>query len=319
MKSKLVILLIVSALILSTAPFQPALAQGITGARFFNETGHWVRGEFLELWSAAANPEVIYGYPITGEIEDPTTPGMRKQYFQRALFTYDPSRPAGYRVDVEPIGLLLYSLANYKTLEPQSISPNHPACLYDRTTEKLVCYAFRDYYVAQGGVMAFGRPVSDVVMLGERRVQFFERARLEWRPDMPTGQKVVPADIGEEFFDLYENPIYRAREVDISIPISILSLRSRISVQKATTAAKDQQSIYLVVLDQQLRRLDGAVVKVEVSLPSGRVASSVATTVNGVAVITVKHENEPPGMAKIAALIEIAGQRMTTWYSYRIR
>lgn len=309
----------VCAFILSTAPFQPVLAQEFAGGRYFGETGHWIRGEFYELWNSAAQPLVAYGYPITEEIEDPETAGLRKQYFQRAVFTYDPSRPAGFQVDVEAIGLLLYSQATYTALNAPSMSPNHPACLYDRTTEKLVCYAFKDFYLNNGSVMAFGRPVSDVVLLGDRLVQYFERARLEWHPDLPSGHRVVPANIGEEFFDLYENPILKAPSPDGNISAPILSLRSRISTKKATTAFTDSQAIYIVVQDQQLRRLTGALVDVEVSLPSGRVVHSAATTNEGVVVIAFEQVDEKPGLVKIVVNIKVAGKELTTWYSYRIR
>lgn len=319
MRNKLVLLLVVSALILSTAPFQPALAQGFSGGRYFGETGHWVRGEFYTLWNSADEPLMIYGFPITEEIDDPENSGIRKQYFQRALFTYDPSRPAGFQVDVEAIGLLLFSSANYRTLDAPSMSPNHPACLYDRTTDKLVCYAFRDFYVNYGGVAAFGRPVSNVVMLGDRLVQYFERARLEWHPGLPSGHRVVPANIGEEFFDLYENPILKAPAPDGNISAPILSLRTRISTQKATTRSTDSQSIFIVVQDQQLRRLTGALVDIEVSFPSGRMIHSAATTTNGIAAITFDQEDEQPGLVMLNVVIEIAGKRLVTWYSYRIR
>lgn len=318
MRNKLLLLLI-SALVLATAPFQSALAQGFSGGRFFGETGHWVRGEFYDLWNTAANPMLAYGFPITDELPDPETPGVIKQYFERALFTYDPSRPTGFRVDVEPIGLIKYANDNYKVLDAPALSPDHPACLYDRTTDKLICYAFRDFYVNNGGAGVFGRPVSNVVMLGDRLVQYFERARFEWRPDLPSGKRVALANIGEELFDLYEKPISRAPAQGSNISAPIISLRARISVKKATTSSTDTQSIYTIVQDQQLRRLNGALVDVEVSLPSGRVIHNAGTTTDGVTIITFDQEDEPSGLVKISVVIEIAGKQLTTWYSYQIR
>ena len=47
------------------------------------------------------------------------------------------------------------------------------------------------------GEAYFGEPISPMeVMPNGRLVQYFERARMEWWPEKPTGMRVVLTDVG---------------------------------------------------------------------------------------------------------------------------
>lgn len=53
---------------------------------YFPQTGHYLSDGFLEYWRH--NGDVpIFGYPITGEIEED---GTTVQYFERAVFEWRP-------------------------------------------------------------------------------------------------------------------------------------------------------------------------------------------------------------------------------------
>lgn len=63
-----------------------------------------------------------------------------------------------------------------------------------------VAVAFRPYYDQHNGPLLFGRPLSNVVVVNGREVQWFERARLEhWPENVNTQYEYQPALVGVEF------------------------------------------------------------------------------------------------------------------------
>jgi lipoprotein-anchoring transpeptidase ErfK/SrfK len=73
-------------------PFTP-LPDGPRDAshRFFAETGHTLANTFKNYWEMWGGL-TIFGYPLTEEYTDPVT-GHIVQYFERAVFAYDPESP----------------------------------------------------------------------------------------------------------------------------------------------------------------------------------------------------------------------------------
>ncbi|HEX9018669.1 MAG TPA: hypothetical protein VF806_05760, partial [Anaerolineaceae bacterium] len=55
-----------------------------TDSQYFPQYGHWVRGEFLQMYQSASDPERIFGEPITAVFPDRLRPGIQVQYFERA-------------------------------------------------------------------------------------------------------------------------------------------------------------------------------------------------------------------------------------------
>src|SRR5512139_2329489 len=114
-------LAVAAALLIVLAGGLPGLsgsagAQG--AAKYYSETGHFVRSPFYEFF--VAHGEVaIFGYPITEALEDPEA-GTLVQYFQRA------------RMEVSPIGQIrLAKLASdmgyaQRQLAPNQIPPDSP-------------------------------------------------------------------------------------------------------------------------------------------------------------------------------------------------
>jgi hypothetical protein len=68
--------------------------------QYFPETGHTVRGEFLDYFNQHGGLR-IFGYPITEEF---VLNGRTMQYFQRARLDLFPERPAGQRVQLGALG-----------------------------------------------------------------------------------------------------------------------------------------------------------------------------------------------------------------------
>ena len=64
---------------------------------YFHETGHWVIGAFLAAYQSVANPQLLYGLPITDEFVSKAADGRRVQYFQYARFESRPEIPRNCR------------------------------------------------------------------------------------------------------------------------------------------------------------------------------------------------------------------------------
>lgn len=65
-----------------------------------------------------------------------------------------------------------------------------PGSAYFAETRHTVSGSFLTYWQNQGGLARFGFPLTSVFELGGLRVQYFERARFEYHPDYPAGQRV---------------------------------------------------------------------------------------------------------------------------------
>jgi len=162
-------------------------------AAYFPETGHAVSGVFWDFWRRRGALDV-FGYPLTAAYEDE---GVLVQWFQRARFERWPDR-AGV-----VLALLGQEMGIY---EPPLPPPADQAALqaaglrYFPETGHLVGGAILRFFESYGGVEIFGYPLTEEIAVGpEDRggvVQWFQRGRLEWRPDTGvqaglTGQELL--------------------------------------------------------------------------------------------------------------------------------
>ena len=95
---------VMGALLLSCVSARHVQAQS-DDCRYFEETGHYVCGDFLEFYDTRGGLE-NFGYPLTESFDDPAR-GLRVQYFQRARMEWHPYNPAPYTVQ---LGLLVDDL-----------------------------------------------------------------------------------------------------------------------------------------------------------------------------------------------------------------
>jgi len=286
-----------------------------SGSEFFDATGHNVQGEFLQFYHKAANPTLIYGYPITEEFM--RTDGLKVQYFQRARFEYNPSLPEGQRVELTSIGRELYVpmlQLNFSSLF---------ACRNFEASGFPVCFTFLEFFDANGGLAQFGNPVSPFEYQDNMIVQYFEKARMEWQPWREDGQRVVIADLGRIYFDkMGEDPGLLLPSPPISEGIAplVLSLQVRAFVQKAVTLTSDLQTIYIIVQDQSTQFVANADCATSVRWPDGHTEStSSRTDQNGVAVVAMQFSNQPQGQVIYADIAcTYNGNVGTTSTSFRI-
>jgi hypothetical protein len=237
-------------------------------SEYFSETGHWVYGDILQAYRSVSNPALLYGYPITeafvsqkaGEV------GLQIQYFDKARFEFHPENPADLRVEISPLGRYLYELDKPGSSVP--ITHGAPGCRYFSEVDFQVCYAFLDFFEDYGGISQFGYPASDLEFHDGWVVQYFQRARFEWHPEHPSGQRVVLTDVGSQYFQAYEDPYLALPRTDARLHV-VQELQVSAYLTEPVLPASGVQTIYVVVQDQSLSAVASAVVNIKVRLPGG--------------------------------------------------
>ncbi len=284
------------------------------GRLYVAETGHWISNDFLTKYRSVPDPQAIFGYPITEAFVNQTT-GHIVQYFQRALFELHPDQPAELRVDIKMLGEFLFEEGT-----PLPIPQNFPACHYFYETNHQVCYAFLDFFKSNGGLAIFGYPISDVQILDGRMVQYFQRARFEWHPELPTGKRVILADLGQRYFDIRHEDLQRLKpSKNDQIIHTVLSLQARAFPENAVVATQGIQSLYVLVQDQNLLPVSNATVILNIKYPSGVEKNQVASTDgNGITKIQFALDEQSVGIVEVNVQVTYGILEQTTRTSFRI-
>lgn len=292
---------------------QQGLAQS-EDSRYFPETGHWVTDEFLLKYESISNPTLLYGAPITEAFED--TLGTKVQYFEKVRFELDPSLPSAIQVKLSPIGEYLYDAGR-----KLDIVSNSPACKFYTETGYTVCYAFLDFFEANGGINQFGFPISGFEDHDGRIVQYFQKARLEWHPENKPGQWVTVGNLGIRYFYYHgEDPKLLSPVLEgENIPeLSVLKLRTRAFVSSTVLSSGTEQTIYVIVRDQNFKPVPGAKVEFMVTLPDGSTKEyrTSDSDNNGVSTLTFSLGSNMRGIANInvyAYYNSLEGQSRTSF------
>ena len=289
-----------------------AVAQSTT-VQFFPETGHHVRGDFLSFYESVPNPRLVFGYPITEQIT--SSDGKTVQYFQRARFELRTDLPENERIQLTPVGQALYQPANQLKLSNTAGCDPFP-------TGHSVCFAFLDFFKANGGTAQFGNPISPFEFQDNLIVQYFERARFEWRADRAEGQRVVLTDLGRYYFDrLGEDSAFLRPVNPLDATINpILSIKVTAFVAKSLTRSTGQQTVYVIVQSQTLQPISNATGKVTVHWPDGQLEDYFFTTNNtGLGTVTLDFADQKQGeMVPIDITVVYQGLGSTTRTSFRI-
>jgi hypothetical protein len=164
---------------------------------YVSATGHYMRGVFRDYWDrngGLAN----FGYPITDEYIDQAT-GRIYQYYERARF--ERAQPNSTLVELGLLGRQAIGDRTFPTAEPIASNSQRR---YFPETQHIVQYGFKETWETRGGLRIFGYPLSDELdeQLSDgttHTVQYFERARFEFWPDQPAGQRVLLTLLGRRF------------------------------------------------------------------------------------------------------------------------
>ena len=173
-----------------TCPYPPPSGR----SRYFPETGYTVIGGFLDFWEHRGGLD-IFGYPISNEFREGN---FTVQYFQRARFEWHPENPPNYRVQLGLLGQRVYG-----RIDPPVTDWTTPWCRtqrYFHETGHVVSNAFLEFFDRHGGLDIFGYPISEATYEGNRIVQYFQRARMEWHPENPDPHKVQLGLLGNQVY-----------------------------------------------------------------------------------------------------------------------
>ena len=289
-------------------------AQQTQTVKFFRESGHNVKGDFLKYYNSNTNATYIYGYPITEEFK--SKDGRIVQYFQRARFEYRAELSEGQRVALTSLGR-----ETYTTTGPLNVN-NTFGCRTYSETGFAVCLAFLEFFDQYGSVMEFGYPISGFEYHENKLVQYFEKVRLEWQPWKAEGQRVVVSDLGRIYFEkLREDPalLLQVKPLDNTIQ-TVTNIQVRAFVRKAVTLATDSQLIYIIVQDQALQPLANASCTTSIHWTDGRINSNITSTnANGVALVALPFANQTQGsLIMIDVSCNSNNQNANTKTSFRI-
>ena len=276
---------------------------------YIPETGHYIKGAFLQFYNAAKDPKLVYGYPITEQIT--ARDGKTVQYFQRARFELT----AANRVQLTPLGTL-----TYQPQSPIPINANNGCEQYP--TGQKVCFTFLDFYKTNGGPSQFGNPISPFESADGLIVQYFEGARFEWRADRGSEKWVVISDLGRLYFDRQkEDPAYLrpVQPSDATIK-PVLSLKSRAFVLKAVALKNGAQTVYVIVQDQTADAVENASVRAVVHFANNTLQEYVFTTnARGIGQVSFNFSDQQPGeLITIDISVNYQGLTCTTTTSFRI-
>ena len=275
---------VIAVIILLFTSWGPVQAQ-TPDVEYFAQTGHYVRGEFLRYYRSAVIPTLVFGYPLTEEFT--SKDGKTVQYFQRARFELDPLQG----VKLTPLGRETY------TPDRQLVINNPFACRAFIETGYSVCFAFLEFFDQNGGTAIFGNPISPFEFRNNQIVQYFENARFEWRPGLAEGQRIGLTDLGRIYFDqLGEDPAFLRPVSQDAGPNLVLSLRVQAFPDNAVTASNDEQTIYVLVQDQNLQPVSGARGIATIRLASGHTMQQAFEINNrGVGTFKFSFTNQPNG------------------------
>jgi hypothetical protein len=313
-----VLFIVILSLALMAAGGIPAPAQQTIG-HYFSQTGHNLTGEFWAFYQSVPDADVIFGMPITEQFTTADGSGLAVQYFEKVRFELHPDQPVGQRVLLSPLGSKLYKAG------APSINQTTPgAC---RTLNGFgICYEFLAFFDQHGGHTRFGNPISAFEFQPDGRlVQYFERARFEWHPELAAGQNVLLADFGRIYFNKYEDVSWLTSSLPLdNIPVRItppLSLQTLAFLSKSITLPDGTQKVFVIVQDQTLTPVPGADGTVTVHLSAGRdLVYPVTTDINGIGLVSsIPFSGQIPGsLVTVDVKMSYQGLVAATTTSFRI-
>jgi hypothetical protein len=307
MKSIQLLLVVVLAATLCAFGTLPVQAQTPTPTSlYFPQTGHSVQGDFLRFFNTRGGL-AIFGYPLTEAFPEN---GRLVQYFQRARMEAFPEYPEPNKIQLGALGVQLGYAAG--PIPAAEIPPaNDPNRRYYTETQHTVAYAFLAYFDKHGGLEIFGYPITEFKLENGRIVQYFQRARMEWHPQLPADQRVQLGNLGEIYAltrlepSLLQPPSAAFR---MNVP-QVTALSAKASLRWAITGTTGQQILHVYVSDQRGRPVPGAQSAAVVRFPSGNLNVPLSTTdANGHAEATFPLGKLDPGKSVVV-------QVRTSWAS----
>lgn len=178
---------------------KPTVADSAASApRLFAETGHTLAYNFRLFWEANGGLSIL-GLPLTEVFLEA---GQPVQYFERARLEWHGDQGLVLAGHLGRWAAQHYGGHPSFASVPRSITEGHD---YFAETGHTLGGGFQQFWHANGGLVTFGLPLSEdfsEVNQEDGReyiVQYFERTRLEWHPDLPADYRVQLGHLGRQY------------------------------------------------------------------------------------------------------------------------
>jgi|GEM_PF-4241645 len=176
--------------------------------QYFPRTGANIWGPFETYWKAHGGISQ-FGMPRTAVY--PAAKNHDAQWFERALFTYNPNNPDPHKVELQLLGSI--SAANRKTEAPFQPTQDNGQGLFFAATSHNLSGKLLDHWQRTGGLQIYGYPISEAFQERSKSdgkmytVQYFERNRFELHPELAgTPHEVQLGLLGSEMLDAQGGP-----------------------------------------------------------------------------------------------------------------
>lgn len=163
---------------------------------YFPQTGHFLKLGFKEFWQSHGSL-AYFGYPITEEFADVASDGQKVtvQYFERSKLEYIPA------TNTTRIGLVGTELTRDRKFDPIASFPDTADRRYFKETGHSLATGFKKFWDDNGNLSTFGFPISEELTENGLTVQYFERGRLEYHPELDEGKRITLGRLGEELLE----------------------------------------------------------------------------------------------------------------------
>lgn len=178
---------------------------------YIGETGHTLAYNFREFFDRNGGL-AIFGLPLTEVfIED----GRPVQYFERARFEW---HAVFAQVQAGHLGhWAARSHAGHPAFAP--VSGAGPGQVFFASTGHTLGGPFLNFWQQRGGLAVFGYPISEPFEAYNSTdgrhytVQYFERARFEYHPELPPAYQVSLGHLGREYLAVNPAPAWADQPV----------------------------------------------------------------------------------------------------------
>lgn len=237
----------------------------ITIAQYFRQTGHNVAGLFLQNFEATGGV-AINGLPLTEKFKDST--GLTIQVFERAILElHQPlenetgPQPQPY-IEHKLLGDLLTAGRNFPQATPLSARSQN----YFAATGHNIANRFVNFWQQNGGLPEFGYPISEEfqeVNASDGKtytVQYFERARFEYHPELAGTQYTVELGLlGQQYAGSnYDRSLFKPVKAELLGPQKAVKVPSLMyhHIRELTQPLNSELNNYSVTPEAFSQQLD---------------------------------------------------------------
>jgi hypothetical protein len=190
-------IILITLIALSASLVAPALTASASQEQgpdrvYFEQTGHYVGGDFLSFWRAHGGIQT-FGYPLTPEIE---LDGIIVQYFERHVLQYHSENSGDFQILLRRLGAEARDARGLNDEAPFQPDSEADSGIFFPQTQQNMRDGFLSRWESQGGTRIFGYPISAQFRYNGTTAQFTERAIFEYHPDNPSGWRVLFERLG---------------------------------------------------------------------------------------------------------------------------